>query len=214
MLEVRLNRIDPSRAVAGLPIPQHDYPSRLHPRHTFSVGRFTSDSQPSGFNAVMRKIVGEDLYTILGFSLTTPTFFRPEWQSVRSKIAEIRQKLAQQKQDYGGFYKAHAIHTPHVADFKPTTEKQAIETFRLGVRESSPSFDKTNFISEKGEFFLSSPLKVVAALPASTPGVSCYLIAEDDLTWHLEALDIIEETADYVETKEKHGILFNFCWNK
>jgi hypothetical protein len=186
--------------------------SRRHPLHDFKIGYFFSLSNRSGFNNVLRKLTGEDFYTILGFKPSTPDTFKPEWKRIKEKVGEIHAKLRHHKEVCGGFHNVHAIRR---TTSQPKTEQEALEIFRSEVKRCREGeFDLGNFTSEKGEFLLSCPWKVVSIIPADLENqtVCCYIIVEEDLLWYIDGLDIIEETVDFVLSQSDREV-FRLCWS-
>jgi hypothetical protein len=112
-------------------------------------------------------------------------------------------------------HRLHNVHAIRRTTSQPKTEQEALEIFRSEVKRCREGeFDLGNFTSEKGEFLLSCPWKVVSIIPADLENqtVCCYIIVEEDLLWYIDGLDIIEETVDFVLSQSDREV-FRLCWS-
>jgi hypothetical protein len=197
MQDVKLVRFEPtaSKTVFDIDADRHEVElnSVKHPSHLFQIGYFRSSYYPGGFNPVINRIVNEDLFSIFEIG-EEPKFTQHNWERVKQRVYEVRQKLLQHRNDCGAFHTCEVVKNPPSVN----SANEAIALFRQECNHSS-----------SGHFRFKETLKTVAVLRGleeTTEGFVpvSYLICELDFDWYFQALDIIEETCDYVLSQPDH----------
>lgn len=191
-----------------------EIPSAKHPEHIFKIGYFRSSYNEGGINNVLRNMTGESLYSI--FELTGEEYHvLPNWSRVKTRLAEVRSKLDAIKDDCGGYFNVTVARiNPFISVGKLVqSPSDAMEIFRREAKrhkklktEDPKQYEFGNYGNSNGDFYFSETLKVSAILPGVEERILregqqspvTYLIGEMDMTYYLQALDIVEETADWV----------------
>lgn len=191
MQDVKLVKFEAteSKSVQDADADRHEVelPSVKHPSHVFQIGYFRSSYYPGGFNPVVNRIVNEDLFSIFEIG-EEPKFTQHNWERVKQRVYEVKQKLFQHKNDCGAFHTCEVVRNPPSVN----SAAEAIALFRQECNSPSSS-----------HFRFKETLRTVAVLRGleqtkdGTQPVA-YLICELDFSWYFDALDIIEETCDFV----------------
>jgi len=177
-------------------------PSGLHPNHEFSLGKFSSKYTPDGFNTVLDHLIGENLLSIFG--LPTPNNQATiNWTYAKNKIVEVRAKIESYLEDTGGFHRVASF--IHRNGEEINSHTAALRLFRQEMSQyrKDPDPELGNYSTEKGEFMFAKPWKVLAVIPGANEGGQSkqpctFVVYEEDVLWYSEAIDVIEETIDFV----------------
>ena len=179
-----------------------EFPSAKYPDHLFKVGYFRSSTNSSGINHKLRNTIGINLHSIFNPPLEGAYHFQPDWKLAKS----IAQKAIRDLKDYiaKGGYSVLTVDCDLFGDRQKSgiaSEALALHKFQEILEKHSDS-PVGNFTSCEGHFFLNEPLKVVGVIPGVSDvfKVKCnYVIYKDDSwDWYLQALEIVEETCDWV----------------
>lgn len=189
-----------------------EIPSIKHPEHIFKIGYFRSSYNPGGFNDVLTKLVGEDLYQIFDIPFE-PDYTTHNWNRVKDRINEVRAKLVAYDAENDGY---HGIVTVHAITARGQSRpKNAAEALALYNEEAKKNRERekaqpdtarlfSSYMGPSGHFF-KDPIEVVALIPGREIGVlgpgelpTVYAIYRQDLSWYFAALDVVEETCDYI----------------
>lgn len=182
-------------------------PSKLYPDHYFKLGYFRSSYNDGGINSVLGKLMGKDLYYI--FKPQEDYAFKPDWEQSLSicneMIAELKSFLQRLGKYKISFFGQKTFLWLDVGGAKTKSERAALEVFLKEI-ESKKDHDY-NYSSMAGEFFMHSPLKVVAIIQAKNGIYAIYDGGGDEedekeeyvgYWWYLQALEIVKETIEYV----------------
>ena len=178
--------------------------SKLYPDHYFKIGYFRSSYNAGGINSVLGKLIGKDLYYIL--NAKDEYAFKPDWQQALSLCNDVIEELRTLLQRIGkyriSFFGQKTFLGRDVGSSKTKSERDALEVFLEEINKKGAL--NYNYSSMAGEFFMHSPLKVVAILQAKN-GIYAIYEGEDDekeayagYWWYLCALEIVKETIEYV----------------
>jgi hypothetical protein len=176
-----------------------EIPSVLYPEHGWKIGYFRSSYNGSGFNHIMRMLVGEDLYTIFDSD-------RDEYEQQYSKeqLGQIKQKAITLKQKVMTQIKEFpyaCFESSHFGNSQIESEEDALNVFKKHLLEHKDK-DWNNYSNFEGEFSLKDHWKVHAVLHGKQFGhESTYIIYERDekeFEYYLQAFDIIVENIDYL----------------
>lgn len=175
--------------------------SKLYPDHYFKIGYFRSSYNSGGINQVLGKLMDKDLYYI--FNPPEEEYaFKPNWQNTLKicnymieELKALLQRLGKYKVTffYDEFWKTQV-----------DSERGALEIFLQEIQGKNKS--DFNYSCKSGEFFIASPMRVVAVIQGSQIGnkkKGAYVIYEDEegYEWYLHALEIVKETIEYVLTQ-------------
>lgn len=189
--------------------------SAKYPDHMFKIGYFRSSYNDGGMERVLKNIGVPALYDIFARNRGEEYEFVPDWKAVRDNaslaVASLRVKMAEPiSQYYPLFVSMSFLSKP--SEY-PSSQEAAVKIFEKALpqlieRAAKPDDPWGGDYSSKDGYFSVRGLQVFAALPGQGPfheqGV--YLMVKNDggkdgahpLTWYLNALEIVEETADYV----------------
>jgi hypothetical protein len=169
------------------------------PDHYFKIGYFRSSYNEGGIQRILRNLNLPTLDYI--FDRENDEYeFQPNWNLALERVREVREKLSQA----GNYRCFSASANIFASDNTIKSEGDAIKTFLEEVNRESRS--DYNYSNAKGDFFIHEPLKVLALIPGTNKILrerDCvYVITESDNTWYINALDIVEETIEYVLSRE------------
>ncbi|MBA7601138.1 hypothetical protein ES703_08205 [subsurface metagenome] len=186
---------------------QIEIPSRLYPEHYFKVGYFRSSYNEGGFNSVMGNVGLPDLYNIFPEANLEKHQTVPDW-----KEAQKRCRFALNR--FKGFLKSdrakfRVTFCHHISKVESANKALDIFTKELAGRKETKD-ELYSFSNKDGDFFLKDPLRVRAVMPGKmgTMFEGVYLIyeAEDNsYDWYFQALEIVNETIEYVLVHSKPG---------
>lgn len=180
--------------------------STKYPEHMFKIGYLRSSYNDGGINSVLNGITGRTLNDIF---LGTSYCFKPDWiRALRVTREMINDFKAHIKNT--GSVQAVVIDAASVIPKEEiiTSKEKAIELYR---REKLAHPTPTNFGSYSninGHFYLDTPVKVRAMIPGKRNGFlgyntpTIYVIMEAEMTWYLEALEIVAEMCTWVLKKK------------
>lgn len=170
-------------------------PSTRWPDHLFKIGYFRSSYNDSGFNPVVKNLIGKDLYWI--FQVDRDDYHvRPDWRAALERANQLADELVAQPQ-IGAF----DVSPTNLFDPKPADidEAAAIKTYlEQAARDQSPFGG--SWSNKDGHFFPNKPLRVLALVN----GVDCFnrpaiiVVHEKDLSSYVESARIVVETCQYV----------------
>ena len=186
--------------------------SALYPDHYFKIGYFRSSYNSGGINSVMDSFGLFTLYDIFpGASFGGPYYVVPNWEKSRARVAftlgRFKVLLGSEAARYDATW---ILETPHVK--RVESAKEALRKFherREEWRKEKAPFD--SWEGRDGYFSLKKPLKVAAVMQGTQfkgmfKGV--YLIhkvPKNRFEWYYHALEIVEETIQYVQKHPKPG---------
>lgn len=188
---------------------QIEIPSRFYPQHYFKVGYFRSSYNEGGFNSVMGNVGLPDLYSIFPEASLKEYQVIPDW-----KEAQKRCRFALNR--FKGFLKSdkakfRVTFCHHISKVGSANKALEIFTKELAGRKKTKG-ELYSFSNKDGDFFLKDPLRVRAVMPGKTAsgmfeGVYLIYEAEDNsYDWYFQALEIVNETIEYVLVHSKPGI--------
>lgn len=191
--------------------------SAKYPDHMYKIGYFRSSYNDGGIEHVMKNLGVPALYDIFDRNRGEEYEFVPDWKAVRDNaslaVAALKAKMAESiSQYYPIFVGMSFLSKP--SEY-PSSQEAAVKIFEKALpqlleRAAKPDDSWGGDYSSKDGYFSVRGLQVFAALPGQglfhEQGV--YLMVKNDgkdgahpLTWYLNALEIVEETADYVLTQ-------------
>jgi len=186
--------------------------SALYPDHYFKIGYFRSSYNPGGINSIMDKLGLFTLYDIFleaGFGKSF--YVIPDWKVAEARVAYTLRRFKVLLGSEAAKYDITWIqNSPHAT--KVESAKEALRKFHRRRKEwEKQKAPFGSWESRDAYFSLKEPLKVVAVMQGTQfkgmfEGV--YLIhkvSKDRFEWYYHALEIVEETIQYILKHPKPG---------
>jgi len=186
--------------------------SALYPDHYFKIGYFRSSYNSGGINSVMENFGLFTLYDIFPeASFGGSYYITPNWEEAKARVADTLGRFKILLGSKAARYDATWIqNSPHTT--KVESAKEALRKFherRKKWKKEKTPFD--SWVGRDGYFSLKEPLKVAAVMQGTSyskmfKGV--YLIhkvPKNRFEWYYHALEIVEETIQYVQKHPKPG---------
>ena len=169
-------------------------------------------------DCVLREHNIEDLHWI--FNNPKKYSFSPDWNNALERVKCVIKKWKEFiDSDESKYYVYKSDNFPHKKNEKPTDRASAFKRFISVVKKHKMPNDFQEFSCLEGDFWLGRPILVHGAIP----GVNCinvpttYLICEinkDDWKSYLVALEIVQETIEYVlKEKSKERRKYKLHWS-
>ena len=188
--------------------------SALYLDHLFKIGYFRSSYNSAGINSVMESLGLFNLYDIFPEAdLNGPYYILPDWEGARLRVAftlgKFKGLLDSEAVKYEAVWVQEGQHTKQMG-----SAKEALRKFHEKREEWKKQKDKDKFSRWEGQdgyFSLKEPLEVAAVMQgASCKGMfkGVYLIckvSKDNFEWYYHALEIVQETIQYIEKHPKPG---------
>lgn len=179
--------------------------SAKYPDHMFKVGYFRSSYNGGGIERILRNMGLPTMKDI--FDYDGEYHFQPDWVqsliNVKNLIKDFKDK---------GAYRVHSVHANIFGGTKIGSEKDALDAFLTELKrdeeynEKNPDREKFNYSNSVGEFSIAEPMKVLAMIPGTFSMFGerecVYVVTESDNTWYIQALEIIQETIEWVMAQE------------
>lgn len=175
-----------------------------YPEHYFKVGYFRSSYNGGGIEKILKNLGLDTLHDIFDYDRESEEYyFQPDWEksleNVKRVIEEFKKVPAIRcHSESGNIFKEANIHS----------EGDAIKAYM----EQKESFDKredksfSSYGNSEGTFYMDEPLKVKALIPGTSDMLGkrdcVYIITESDNEWYIQALEIVQETIEYVLAKK------------
>ena len=190
-------------------------PSAKYPDHYFKIGYFRSSYNDGGINSVMRSLGLSDLYAIVAGTSKPEYEFVPDWGAVKIRCAEAIAAIKAKIEDpISAFFAFHVRGESLRADAlkEPLTSQEAVLKFfdydlKRWAQEPKNEFMGGDYSNAHG-YFSRDGLTVHALLAGSNflSPTGVWVVAktsgkEHRLTWYLQAIEIVEETCDFVLSK-------------
>jgi len=182
-----------------------EFDSIYYPDHLFKVGYFRSSYNEGGIERILRNLGLPTMNDI--FEHNDEYHFQPNWErsliNLKNLIDEFKKK---------GAYRVHCVSKNIFQEPTINSEKEALGAFineleqEKEKREKYPDSERFNYSNIVGEFMFNEPTKVLAFIPGKQDLFGkrdcVYVVTESDNTWYLQALEIIQETIEWVLSKE------------
>ena len=190
--------------------------SKKYPKHYFKVGYFRSSYNDGGINRVLSNNLGEnsDLYYIFNVTDNYEYYFTPDWKLAFDRVREVRRRLKERIKETGG---AYCFSVWHYKDHENVVSSgaEAIQRYiqnkpkeksKNKPKEKSKNKDFYSYSNIDGYFSMDKPIEVYAIIQGKSEykftgeQQETYVVAKDKtkLKFYVQALDIIEETINYV----------------
>jgi hypothetical protein len=176
--------------------------SEKYPDHYFKIGYFRSSYNEGGIERILRNLglpTMKDVFTHNEDEYN----FQPNWEqalvNVKSLIGEFKKM---------GSYRVHHVEPNMFRTEAPKikSEKEALDLFLGEVEKTNGQKEKYNYSNSDGEFSFAEPMKVLAMIPGTyrifNDRECVYVVTESDNTWYINALEIVQDTIEYVLSKE------------
>jgi len=181
-----------------------EFDSKRYPGHYFNVGYFRSSYNEGGIERILENLGLRTMEEIFNYDRTAENYyFQPNWKkalkNVKEVIVELREKGAVRCfASDGNIFKDATIHT--AAEAIAAYENEVNRKIKAG------DSDLYNYSNGTGQFHLDKPLEVVALIPGTHNILGerdcVYVVTKSDNDWYIEALEIIQETIEYVLAKK------------
>lgn len=193
--------------------------SALYPDHLFKIGYFRSSYNSGGINSVMESLGLFSLYDIFPEANFRGLYYIvPDWKQARVRVAFTLGKFKTLLNGEAVKYDATWIQdTPHTT--RVESAKEALRKFherREEWEKKKAPFDCWE--GRDGYFSLKEPLEVAAVMY----GTQCkgmfkgvfliHKVPKSSFEWYYHALEIVEETIQYVLKHPKPG-KYVFGWS-
>lgn len=189
---------------------QHD--SEKYPEHHCKVGYFRSSYNGGGLNRVLERNGVPTLYDIFPHDDKGYEFV-PDWDAALTVVKSAIKKMREvQKKGYD----VSTVRFEPVRD-PATNEQDALAIFEKALGEHKDSKDFSSFTNIQGEFHIRDPLQVRAMIKGTermfdTTHPVMYVVYTSDLIWYLQALEIVQETIEFVLGREDKDEYF-LAWS-
>jgi hypothetical protein len=203
--------------------------SKKYPEHLFKIGYFRSSDNDDGLEKYLGELIGKSpLQTI--FDPKDDGEFQPDWVAAKKIVQSFIKRFDEVFKN--GTFCAFYIHPDPLlvktmtgvdSDALPGGENEARELLKKHLSEHKKLLGEhtadTNEVFEYGSSegyfnFNPEPVKVRAIIPGRDVSnqIGFYVIYEGiDMDWYRQALEIVEETIDYVLAQpDPHK--FYLCW--
>lgn len=188
--------------------------SKKYPEHLFKIGYFRSSYNEGGVNSYLQRYGLKNLYEVFGVGDkdSDPAI---DWEESKKRIVELLSEF-KQKIERGEFSIDCMFVSKNILDRSVPSvkcEEDAIKVYQEQTKSETPFEWYSNI---KGRFFRENLPTVLAVIPGygflSTEGVYLIYKCKDRYKWYLEALEIVEETIDYVLSQEDHD-KYRLSWS-
>jgi len=193
-------------------------PSTKHPGHMFTVGYLRSSYNEGGINRVMAHAIGKDLGDLFGVGPRAPYKILPNWsecaERARAALAEFQAWIKAN----GGLrvasmdFFASSLRPAEMID----SPERALAAYLAEKGKQRPA-DFESYRNGQGHFFMSEkPLQVRAVVTGKRESIiaklhgrqvdepCAYVVYEADLTWYVQALEVVVETCEWVLAQPDH----------
>lgn len=187
-----------------------EFDCKRYPDHYFNVGYFRSSYNEGGIERILRNLGLRTMEDIFNYDRSEEAYyFRPDWENALKNVKEVIGELKEK----GGvrcfasdanIFKDPTIHTAAeaITAYEAELKRKADNLVESG--EDKGSFD--DYSNSIGQFHLGKPLEVVALIPGTHDMLGerdcTYVITKVSNDWYIEALEIVQETIEYVLNKE------------
>ena len=183
--------------------------SKKYPSHMFKIGYFRSSYNDSGIDRVLNAQGLPTLNTI--FEVPSSNYYViVDWERSKERVTFLIEQFKERTERYP-FMVCRNFLNFESAITSGDAIKLVIEKLK---KQTKSSF--TRYICKQGMFFLDKPLKVRGVITGEGGlGPEMFLVYEvskETFRWYLQALEIVEETIDYVLAQEDRDKYF-FRWS-
>lgn len=177
-----------------------EFDSKKYPEHYFKIGYFRSSYNGGGINRVLKNLGMGDLYEIFNRGDNDEYIFQPDWQMLMIRVKEAIEKL-KSLPNLRCFNVGWNEFKGDPSNAQITSEEQALALFM----EKAKTFrDDDGFSCSEGDFFPKG-IKVFGLISGANKRffvdqkLPCtYVVIEGENEWYIQALEIIQETIEYV----------------
>lgn len=177
--------------------------SHKYPDHYFKIGYFRSSYNSGGINRILSDLGLDDLYHIFDHTREDEYVFQPDWHKALKNVRKVIKQLKAKPNYRCEQFSWNQFINPN--ECTVTDTKSAMAAF---LDELKREYDG-GYSNSKGLFHLKEPLKIYGVLNGTNKTfftdqiMPCaYLIYEGENEWYTQALEIVEETINYVLSKE------------
>lgn len=183
---------------------QIEIDSKKYPEHYFKIGYFRSSYNAGGINTVLGNLLGKDLHYI--FQPDEEYYVQPDWEDAKTRTQEMISELKEVVKNGNTLRVESICHNELIGlvnNEDIDDEKKALNVFLKEKKDHEKG--PLSYENRRGSFFLEEPLKVRGFILGARKRffvdqkLPCvYAIYESDVSWYLQALEIVEETIDYI----------------
>jgi hypothetical protein len=172
--------------------------STKYPGHYFKVGYFRSSYNASGIERILKNMNLPSLHWVFDREDSEEYCFTPDWKIAKERIQLLKEQFGDQDP-----YRVAHVSQNIFKESLITSEAQALDVLKKELeKKNGQSNGFGNYSNSEGEFYLDDPLEVVAMIPGKYKlfnEMDCvYIITKSDNSWYENALEIVEETIDWV----------------
>lgn len=174
-----------------------ELPSTKYPEHYFKIGYFRSSYNSGGFNSVVSNIVGSGLGEV--FDIEDDYIVKPDWMESKERATCLLGKL-NATIEQNGSHRVMDINIGH--KWKVKSSEEALEVFVDQKKKNKREDAFRSYSCLEGDFFLEG-INIVAMISGEQFGSDyMFCVYEADLSWYIQALEIVIETIEYVLEQE------------
>jgi len=177
-----------------------ELPSAKYPDHYFKIGYFRSSYNDGGINRILGNLGLPDLYKIFNRKDDDEYHFKPDWERALNNTKSVITKLKKKSNLRCFDISWNEFKNPDECEI--TDERKAMDVF---IKEKNTHADSDGYSNINGHFYIKEPIKVyglvsgVKKLLFNDVKLPCtYYICEGDNEWYIQALEIVQETIEYV----------------
>lgn len=180
--------------------------SPTYPEHYFKIGYLRSSYNDSGFNKIMRDLIGKDLTDI--FEPDEEYEFTPNWKRALKIATEMLDEAKEKVRETGGD-RVLTLHFPAFTKKEdlPKSTQEAAKIYQAQLERKSAF--KGGYANAFGEFYLNEPIQIKAMMPGTEEGIlsgtrpCVYLVVHptgdnEGAKWYIQALEITIEMIEFV----------------
>lgn len=203
-----------------------DLKSEKYPEHMCNRSYLRSSYNEGGFNSVVGKLIGKELYYIFGMAFDgasqMPGYVEYDeetgeggwWVPTPEQLQGCRERALEVVAELGAILRPLRCFDQPIYPFndniKPLSATEAIQYVYDQITKQQESYDKLTdeqkasgmwggaFSNGQGHFFLDEPIKIVATVQGQNVlGAPCvHVVYEDDITYYIQTAEIVVEMID------------------
>lgn len=178
------------------------FPSEKYPDHYFKIGYFRSSYNGGGINNILRNLGLPTLYEIFNRQNEDEYVWQPDWQLALANVMGVIDQLKVMP-NRRCFTIAPNMFIPN----ETRTIASELDALRVysQEREKNHAPEMDGYSNRDGYFYHNEPLKVFGLVQGVRKKLfgddiepCVYVVTEGDNKWYVNALEIVQETIEYV----------------
>lgn len=181
-----------------------EFDCKRYPDHYFKVGYFRSSYNAGGIEKILRNLGLDTLHDIFNYERGSEEYyFQPNWERSLEKVKKVIEEFKKTSPIRCYEESSNIFKEPNIK-----SEADAIKAYMNQQEQFNKREDKSfdSYGNSEGTFYMGEPLKVKAMIPGKSNLLGerdcVYIITESDNEWYIQALEIVQETIEYVLSKK------------